>query len=174
MAQIYADKASTCATQERLTKAHRSNYMRCIAHEDLQSSVDMPGLGIAETPIKDRWLNCGASKRWERAIQPLWGQPLCSSSSSSSITLMSIHIFFTLLSKCLLQLLNLNLSTCGCCKDLVGLSLSLLSFPFLFSYYMCYVLNAPCSVSGLPTDYYTVIPFHCLSYPQLGGLTPRE
>ena len=34
--------------------------------------------------------------------------------------------------------------------------------------------NAPCSVSGLLTDYYTVILFHCLSYPQLGGLTPQE
>ena len=34
--------------------------------------------------------------------------------------------------------------------------------------------NAPCSVSGLLTDYYTAAPSHCLSYPQLGGLMPRE
>ena len=39
---------------------------------------------------------------------------------------------------------------------------------------LCYMLNAPCSVSGLLTHYYTVAPSHCLSYHQLGGLMPQE
>ena len=47
------------------------------------------------------------------------------------------------------------------------------SHPFFFPcYYLCHqaighVLraNAPCSVSGLLADYYTVAPSHCLSYP---------
>ena len=34
--------------------------------------------------------------------------------------------------------------------------------------------NDPCSVSKLVADYYTVAPSHCLSYPQLKGLTPWE
>ena len=34
--------------------------------------------------------------------------------------------------------------------------------------------NAPCSISGLPTDYYTVALSHCLSYPQLEGPMPWE
>ena len=54
VAWIRADKASAHAAQERLTEAHRSNYMRCITCGDPQSSVDMPGLGIVETPIKGR------------------------------------------------------------------------------------------------------------------------
>ena len=54
IARIRADEATARAAQERLTEARRPDYMRRIARGDLQSSADMPGLGIAETPIKGR------------------------------------------------------------------------------------------------------------------------
>ena len=39
---------------------------------------------------------------------------------------------------------------------------------------LVFCANAPYSVLKLLTDYYTIAPSHCLSYPQLGGLMPRE
>ncbi|KAI0274022.1 hypothetical protein BGY98DRAFT_997204, partial [Russula aff. rugulosa BPL654] len=54
IARIRADEATARAAQERLTEARRPDYMRRIARGDPQSSADMPGLGIAETPIKGR------------------------------------------------------------------------------------------------------------------------
>lgn len=54
IARIRADEASARAAQERLSEARRPDYMRRIARGDPQSSADMPGLGIAETPIKGR------------------------------------------------------------------------------------------------------------------------
>jgi PHD-finger len=54
IARIRADEASARAAQERLTEARRPDYMRRIARGDPQGSTDIPGLGIAETPIKGR------------------------------------------------------------------------------------------------------------------------
>jgi hypothetical protein len=51
IARIRADEATARAAQERLTEARRPDYMRRIARGD---RTDMPGLGIAETPIKGR------------------------------------------------------------------------------------------------------------------------
>ncbi len=54
IARIRADEASARAAQERLTEARRPDYMKRITRGDPQSNMDMPGLGIAETPIKGR------------------------------------------------------------------------------------------------------------------------
>ncbi|KAI0283851.1 hypothetical protein BC826DRAFT_973571 [Russula brevipes] len=54
IARIRADEASARAAQERLTEARRPDYMKRIARGDGQDSADVPGLGIAETPIKGR------------------------------------------------------------------------------------------------------------------------
>lgn len=54
IARIRADEASSRAAQERLAEARRPAYMKRISRGDGQSSTDMPGLGIAETPVKGR------------------------------------------------------------------------------------------------------------------------
>ncbi|KAI0297505.1 hypothetical protein B0F90DRAFT_1819250 [Multifurca ochricompacta] len=52
--RIQADDASTCAVQQRWAEAQRPDYMRRITRSDEHKSADMPGLGIAETPVKGR------------------------------------------------------------------------------------------------------------------------
>jgi PHD-finger len=54
IARIRADEAAARAAQERLAEARRPDYMKRISRADAQSSTDIPGLGIAETPIKGR------------------------------------------------------------------------------------------------------------------------
>ncbi|KAI0262476.1 hypothetical protein BC834DRAFT_389859 [Gloeopeniophorella convolvens] len=58
IARIRADEASARATQQRLTEARRPEYLRRVSRADAASgggSADtMPGLGIAETPVKGR------------------------------------------------------------------------------------------------------------------------
>ena len=62
-------------------------------------------------------------------------------------------------------------------EPLVGSSYSkswFMSLTFsLTQYLLCYVLT-PCSVSRLPTDYYTATPSHCLSYSSSKALCPRN
>jgi PHD-finger len=52
--RIRADEAAARAAQERLAEARRPDYLKRISRGDAQSSTDMPGLGIAETPVKGR------------------------------------------------------------------------------------------------------------------------
>ena len=54
IARIRADEASSRAAQERLAEARRPEYLKRISRGDGQSSTDMLGLGIAETPVKGR------------------------------------------------------------------------------------------------------------------------
>ncbi|KAI9510697.1 hypothetical protein F5148DRAFT_1177244 [Russula earlei] len=54
IAHIWADEPSARVAQERLTEARRPDYMRRITREDAQSRTNVPGLGIAETPVKGR------------------------------------------------------------------------------------------------------------------------
>lgn len=54
IARIRADEASSRAAQERLAEARRPEYMKRTLRGDGQSSTDMLGLGIAETPVKGR------------------------------------------------------------------------------------------------------------------------
>jgi hypothetical protein len=53
IARIRADEASARSAQQRLAESRRPDYLRRISRADA-SSADMPGLGIAETPIKGR------------------------------------------------------------------------------------------------------------------------
>ncbi|KAH9075577.1 hypothetical protein EDB83DRAFT_2350991 [Lactarius deliciosus] len=52
-ARIKEDEASARAAQQRLMESRRPDYMRRISRVDAPSA-DMPGLGIAETPVKGR------------------------------------------------------------------------------------------------------------------------
>jgi PHD-finger len=54
IARIRADEASARAAQQRLTEARRPDYMRRISRGEAPNSTEMPGLGIAETPVKGR------------------------------------------------------------------------------------------------------------------------
>ena len=56
IARIRADEASARAAQQRLTEARRPDYMRRISRGDApnSNSMDVAGLGIAETPVKGR------------------------------------------------------------------------------------------------------------------------
>lgn len=53
IARIRADEASARVAQQRLTESRRPDYMRRVSRADV-SSADMPGLVIAETPVKGR------------------------------------------------------------------------------------------------------------------------
>jgi hypothetical protein len=55
IARIRADEASARAAQQRLAEARRPDYLRRISRGNAHNSPeDMPGLGIAETPVKGR------------------------------------------------------------------------------------------------------------------------
>ncbi len=53
VARIREDEASARVAQQRLAESRRPDYMRRISRADAPSA-DMPGLGIAETPVKGR------------------------------------------------------------------------------------------------------------------------
>src|SRR6266404_2331931 len=53
IARIRADEASARAEQQRLSESRRPDYLRRISRADT-SSTDVPGLVIAETPVKGR------------------------------------------------------------------------------------------------------------------------
>ena len=53
IARLRADEASARAAQQRLMESRRPDYLRRISRVEVPSA-DMPGLGIAETPIKGR------------------------------------------------------------------------------------------------------------------------
>ncbi|KAF8261003.1 hypothetical protein EI94DRAFT_839225 [Lactarius quietus] len=52
IARIRAEEASARVAQQRFMESRRPDYMRRVSRTD--ASTDMPGLGIAETPIKGR------------------------------------------------------------------------------------------------------------------------